>query len=171
MELFKKLKIYICFFIGVHCILSVTEAYSQDKYLVLEKLGRKKRIVLYPGDEITYKIKNSDLEISDAITDFHDSLVLLTNSYVKPKEIDYVRIEHAEGFLSPSNGPKLIIAGVSLFFIDQLNYSIIQGNDFRLDKDILKTSLILVMGGAIWKSFRYTKFRNRGNRRIRIVVL
>ncbi|MFC2126696.1 hypothetical protein ACFLU5_18070 [Bacteroidota bacterium] len=149
----------------------MTEVYSQDKYLVLEKLGRKKRIVLYPGDEITFKMKNSDLEITDAITDLHDSLVLLTNSYIKPKEIDYVRIEHTKGFLSPSNGPKLIIAGVSLFIIDQFNHSILQGNDFRVDKDILKASFILVIGGAIWKSFRFSKFRNKGNRRIRIVVL
>jgi hypothetical protein len=171
MELFKKLKIIVCVLVGVYYLLSITEVYSQDKYLVLEKLGRKKRTVFYPGDEITYKMKNSDLQITDVITDLHDSLILFSNSYVKPGEIDYVKLEHTEGFLSPSNGPKMIIAGVALFVIDQLNNSVLQGNEFRLDEDITKVSLILVVGGTIWRSFRYSRFRNKKNRRIRIVVL
>ena len=156
---------------GVCYLFSVKEVFSQDKYLVLEKLGRKKRIVFYPGDQITYKMMNSDLRITDAIVDFHDSLILFSNSYVKPGEIDYIRLEHTKGFLSPSNGPKLIIAGVALFVIDQLNNSVLQGNEFRLDEDITKASLIMVVGGIIWKSLRYSRFRNKNNRRIRIVIL
>ena len=96
---------------------------------------------------------------------------ILRQQTAKPKEIDYVKLEHTAGLLSPSNGPKLIFAGVVLFAIDQINNSVVQGNDFRLDEDIITTSLILVVGGAIWTSFKYSKFRNRGNRRIRIVVL
>ena len=171
MELFKKLKIIAYILVGVCYLLSVSEVYGQDKYLVLEKLGRKKRVVFYPGDEITYKMINSDLRITDVIADLHDSLILFSNSYVKPGEIEYIRLEHIEGFLSPSNGPKLIIAGVALFIIDQLNNSVIQGNEFRLDEDITKISMIMVVGGVIWRSFRYSRFKNKNNRRIRIVVL
>ena len=84
-------------------------------------MGRKKRVVFYPGDEIVFKLKNSDLEITEAITDLQDSLILFVNSYAKPKEIDYVKLEHTAGLLSPNNGPKLIFAGVVLFAIDQIN--------------------------------------------------
>ncbi len=171
MELLFKLIVVVCIIMSIHCFLSVNQVYGQDKYLVLEKMGRKKRIVFYPGDEITFKMKNSDLEITDAIVDLHDSLILFLNSYVRPKEIEYVKLERNVGLLSPSNGPKLIIAGVGLFLIDQLNNSIIQGNELRINDDIVKTSLIMIVGGSIWTSFRYTKFRNKGNRRIRTVVL
>jgi hypothetical protein len=166
-----ELRIVISICIGVFSLLSIYTVSGQDKYLVLEKMGKKKRIVFYPGEEITFKMKNSDLEIMDRIEDVHDSLIIFVNTYVKPEEIDYIKIERTEGLLSPSNAPKLMIAGVSLFLIDQLNYSVIQGNEYRFDRDILKTSVVLVVGGAIWKSFRYSKFRNKGNRRIRIVVL
>ena len=171
MELFKKLKVIVYSLFSIYYLLSITEVYSQDKYLVLEKLGRKKRVVFYPGDEISYKMKNSDLQITNVIVDFHDSLILFSNSYIKPKEIDYVRLEHTEGFLSPSNAPKLIVAGITLFIIDQLNNSVLQGNEFRLDEDITKVSLIMVVSGTIWKSLRYSRFRNKKNRRIRIVIL
>jgi len=156
---------------GIYYSLLAGDVYGQDKYLVLEKLGTKRRVVFYPGDEVIFKMKGSDLEITDVITDLQDSLILFVNSYVKPAEIDYIKLEHTKGFMSPSNGPKLIIAGVVLFLIDQLNYSVIQGNDFRLDKEIGYASLIMVVGGSIWTSFRYTKFRNKRNRRIRPVVL
>lgn len=171
MTLFNKLKPAIYLGTVIYCFLLTADVYGQDKYLVLEKMGTKKRFVFYPGDEVIFKMKGSDLEITDVITDLQDSLILFLNSYVKPTEIEYIKLEHTTGLLSPSNGPKLIIAGVALFLIDQLNYTVIQGNDFRLDEDILYTSLIMVAGGAIWTSFRYTKFRNRRNRRIRTVVL
>lgn len=162
---------FIPFYIIILSLQCSIDAFGQDKFLVLEKPGRKKRIKFYPGDELTFKLKNSDLQITGTILDLYDSLILFADSYVKPEEIDYVKLERVEGFLSPSNGPKLVIAGVALFIIDQLNYSLLQGNKIRFDKEIACTSLAMITGGITWTSLRFTRFRNKGNRRIRIVII
>ena len=140
--------------------------------LILEKLGTKKRAVYMPGDGITLKLKEDKRRFSGTITALYDSTIVIDeNIYVGISDIHYVRTEHTRGFLSPSNGPKLIIAGVALFLIDQLNHTLIQGNDFRVPTEIAIASGALIVTGAVWTSFRYRKFKPGKNRRIRIFRL
>ena len=138
--------------------------------LILEKLGRKHRIIYQLGDEIILKQKNDPNEFRGIITEFYHSTLVVENIYVPLDAIQYVKTVHTSGFLSPSNGPKLIIAGVALFLIDQLNHTVIQGNDFRVPKGIAIASGTLVAVGVFWTSLKYRKFKPGKNKRIRIVL-
>jgi hypothetical protein len=137
--------------------------------LVLEKLGRKNRIIYQTGDEIILKLKSDRNEFKGKIKELYDSIIVVDEIYFLIDDIEHVRTVHTKGFLSPSNGPKLIIAGVSLFLIDQLNHTVIQGNDFRIPKEITIASVALVGAGIFWTSLKYRKFKPGKNRRIRIV--
>jgi len=137
--------------------------------LILEKLGKKNRIIYQLGDEIILKIKAQPNEFRGTIRDLFDSVIVIEDIYLLIGEIEYVKTVHTKGFLSPSNGPKLIVAGVSLFLIDQLNHTIIQGNDFRIPEEIAIVSASLVGVGIFWTSLKFRKFKPGKNRRIRIV--
>jgi hypothetical protein len=139
--------------------------------LILEKLGRKNRIVYQLGDAIILKLKNDPNEFNGIITEFYDSVMVVEDIYVHLEDIQYVKTRHTNGFLSPSNGPKLIVAGVTLFLIDQLNHTVIQGNDFRIPKEIAIASATLVAVGIFWTTLKYRKFKPGKNKRIRIVLL
>lgn len=137
--------------------------------LVLEKLGKKHRIVYQIGDEIILKLKSDPSEFRGTLFDLYDSIIVIEDIYLRIDEIDYVKTVHTKGFLSPSNGPKLIVAGVSLFLIDQLNHTVIQGNEFEVPREIAIASATMVGAGIIWTTFKYRKFRPGKNRRIRII--
>ncbi|MBR9999347.1 MAG: hypothetical protein KFF73_10265 [Cyclobacteriaceae bacterium] len=139
--------------------------------LILEKMGRKYRIVYQTGDEIILKLRGDQKEFHGTITEFYNSTIVIEGIYVNLKDIHYVKTVHTEGFLSPGNGPKLIIAGVGLFLIDQLNHSVIQGNDFRIPEGVAIISGSLIVAGAFWTSLKYRKFKPGKNRRIRIFRL
>ncbi len=139
--------------------------------LILEKLGRKRRIIYQLGDEIILRVKNDPNEFKGIITAFYDSSLVVEDIYVRLDEIQYIKTVHTEGFLSPSNGPKLIVAGITLFLIDQLNHTVIQGNDFRVPTGIAIASGTLITFGIFWTSLKYRKFRPGKNKRFRIVLL
>lgn len=139
--------------------------------LILEKLGKRNRTIYQLGDEIILKLNNDPNEFRGSITAFYDSTVVIEDVFVRLNDIKYVKTVHTHGFLSPSNGPKLIVAGISLFLIDQLNHTVIQGNDFRIPKEIAIASGTLVAFGIFWTSLKYRKFKPGRNKRIRIVLL
>lgn len=141
------------------------------KLLILDKAGSKKRITYTIGDDIVLKNTKDRFEIKELIVDIRDSVIVFNDYFVHVNDIEYVKTFHTEGFLSPSNGPKLIIAGVLLFGIDQLNNSVIQGNEARLHKGVTITSASLVVFGAFWTSLRVRKFRPGRNKRIRTFVI
>ena len=80
MEIFHLFKRFLPFYVIILSLQCSMPASGQDKFLVLEKLGRKKRVKFYPGDELTFKLKNSELEITGTILDLHDSLILFADS-------------------------------------------------------------------------------------------
>jgi hypothetical protein len=163
-------KTYLKFgFVLLFISLQITSIAQITDRLVLEKLGRKSRIIYQTGDEIIIKLKYDRTEFQGKIKELYDSIIVVDEIYFLIDDIEYVKTVHTKGFLSPSNGPKLIIAGVSLFLIDQLNHTLIQGNDFRIPKEITIASAALVGAGIFWTSLKYRKFRPGKNRRIRIV--
>ncbi len=151
------------------CITVHLTTYCQvTDQLILEKLGKKKRIIYQIGDGIILKLINEKHEFSGIITDLFENTVVIEDIYVNIHDIKYIKTVHTKGFLSPSNGPKIIFAGIGLFLIDQLNHSVVQGNDFRIDEDIAIVSAAMVGFGIFWTSLKYRKFKPGKNRRIRI---
>ena len=161
--MYSKAVIFLCCF-----SLSFIVHAQETEMLILEKLGTKKRTVYRVGEEIILKRKGDSKEFRGTILEFYDSTFVVEDVYVDLSDIQYIKTVHTEGFLSPSNGPKLIVAGVALLLIDQLNHTVIQGNDFRIPQEIAIASGALIVAGVFWTSLKYRKFKPGNNRRIRI---
>jgi hypothetical protein len=108
---------------------------GQDtKVLILDKIGAKHRITYQVGDKIILKLKGENFEIGDEIYDIADSVIFLSDFFIPVNSIHYVKTVHTRGFLSPSNGPKLMIAGVALFVFDIVNETLIQNKSYFSDR-------------------------------------
>ena len=140
------------------------------KLLILEKVGSKHRITYTVGDVIILKIKGEDFEIRDEITDIADSVLFLRDFFIPVNSILYVKTVHSKGFLSPSNGPKLMIAGAALFLVDVINQTLIQGVTYDMKKGVVITGASLIGAGGLLMSFKYRKFKAGKNKRIRTFV-
>jgi len=165
------MRIRSCITFLILVLLSLPLHAQYSKILILEKLGTKKRITYTLGDQIILKLKNSNFEIREDILDIGDSVILLSNGPIFIHDIKYVKTLHTNGFLSPGNGPKLMIAGVALFLFDIINQTLIQGEDFSISTGVTIVSASLVGAGAILMSFKYRKFKPGKNKRIRTFVL
>lgn len=143
---------------------------QETKLLILEKTGSTQRITYTVGDEIILRLKGERFDIREKIRDIGDSLIFLGDFFVPVRNIEYVKTVHTRGFLSPSNGPKLIIAGLALFTFDLLNQTLIQNNSYEFNKGINIASASLIAAGGILISFKYRKFKPGRKKRIRTFV-
>lgn len=142
-----------------------------SKLLILDKIGSKHRITYQVGDPIILRLKGEDYEIRDVISDISDSTISLTSFSVHVNSIYYIKTKHTKGFLSPSNGPKLIIAGVTLFAIDILNQTVVQDGSYEFSTGITIASASLVGLGGLLMTFKYRKFKPGKRKRIRTFVM
>ena len=115
-------------------------------------------------------MKGEDFEIRDEITDIADNVLFLSDFFIPVNSILYVKTVHTKGFLSPSNGPKLMIAGAALFVIDVINQTLVQGVTYDLKKGVAITGASLIGAGGLLISFKYRKFKPGKNKRIRTFV-
>ena len=158
----------ILFFI---CLSASLRVYGQNtRLLILERTGSRNRITYTIGDVIILKLKGEDFEIRDEITNIDDSILFLSEFFIPVSSIKYIKTVHKRGFLSPSNGPKLMIAGGALILIDIFNQTVIQGDPYQYNKGVTITSASLIAAGGILMSLKYRKFKPGKNRRIRTFV-
>lgn len=158
----------ICFLL---CFAKQAVLAQETKALILEKIGSKHRITYSIGDPIVLKLKGEDFEIRDEIADISDSILFLRDFFIPVNSIDYVKTMHTRGFLSPSNGPKIMIAGAALFIFDFLNQTLIQGETYKISEGVTIASASMIGFGGLLMSFKYRKFRASKNKRIRTLVL
>jgi len=159
-------------FVFVICLFSFHSLLGQaSKLLILDKVGSKHRITYQIGDPIILRLKGEGFDIRDEITDISDSTIFLSSFSVHVNSIFYVKTKHTRGFLSPSNGPKLIIAGVTLFAIDILNQTVVQNNSYEFSNGVAIASVSLVGLGGLLVSFKYRKFKAGKRKRIRTFVM
>ena len=142
-----------------------------SKLLILEKLGSKHRITYQIGDPIILRLIGEDFDIHDEISDITDSTIRLSTFPVHINSIHYIKTRHTKGFLSPSNGPKLIIAGLTLFAIDILNQTVVQDGSYEFTSGVAIASASLVGLGGILVAFKYRKFKPGKRKRIRTLVM
>jgi hypothetical protein len=149
---------------------SYLDSSAQELCLRLDRPGSRRDITYFKGEEIVFRMSWENFNRHDKITGFSDSSILFNSYDVSVSDIAFVRTEHFNGLLSPSNGPKLILAGLALPVIDFLNNSALEGNNFQADEGLLIVSGSLIATGLFWTSLRYHKFRPGKIRKIRIVV-
>lgn len=104
---------------------------------------------LYPGDEITVKLKGSSQKRVTYINNLFEDAMLLHHDTVRFENIDRIYFDQQK--FHNRLGINLMVAGATLFLIDQLNYTVIQGNDASLDSWVSRTSLTAVgVGLPLW---------------------
>ncbi len=126
-------------------------------YLTLRKKGSTRKYQYFRGSKITYKMKGYDQFFTDRITDFADSTIILENNIILVKQLYEVDIRNAS-----SNRPAIWNAGetalppigIGLLALDIFNHSVIDGNEFSLDKGVTTTSAVLVTTGYALRIMR-----------------
>lgn len=144
--------------------------HAQQRYLQLNRSGHNRGIDYFAGDNIVFRMKEERFNRHDKITGFTDSSIVFESYQVLIRDLNYIRYEVTGGFLSPSNGPKLIIAGLLLTGADYLNYTLIHGNAYKPDKELFIVAGAMVVAGGVLMSLRYRKFRPSGNHKIIVKI-
>ena len=99
------------FFVLLLICAAMTNALAQQ-FLVLEKMGTKKRFEYYPGEEITFKTPDEDYFTRGGIRGFGDSLIILSDRSVHIKSIVALNIkDHKDRTFVSRLGPYLMVAG------------------------------------------------------------
>ncbi|MBT1688373.1 hypothetical protein [Dawidia soli] len=129
------------------CLLTgaAAPACHAQKQLVLLK-NQKVRLRLYPGDEIVYRLKGSKTVHTSYINNLFDTAVMIHQEIVPFHKID--RIYFKQRNLLNLAGGFLVTGAVAYFLIDQVNETLVQGNDANLDKGVARTSLIMTAVGV-----------------------
>jgi hypothetical protein len=139
-EMMRLKYFYFLLFAG---LLSCPFAHAQ-KLLVLLK-GEKVLLRLYPGDDITYKVKGSNRKKTSYVNNLSDTAVVTHNDtipYYRIERLYFRRTTRANVI-----GTALTFGGAMLFLIDQLNYTAIQGNEFSLDRGVSTASIASMAAG------------------------
>jgi hypothetical protein len=132
----------------------------QAQYLVLRKKGSKRKYEYTVGSTFVYKQKGFDVYFKDKIVDFADSTIIMENNLLALDQIEIVDIQN-----SYSNRPEILMLGenylpwigVGLFAIDFINYTLVDGNSYSLDRGVTTTSAVLVGTGLALKFMRRKK--------------
>ena len=138
-------------------LLFLFQGLSAQDYLLIRKKGSTRRYEYRVGDYLVYKQKGMTEFFKDRITEFADSTIVMENNLVLIEQIVEVDIQNAH-----TNRAQLLMAaektlptiGYGLLAIDLFNNTIIDGNDFSLDRGTTITSGALVLTGYSMKAFR-----------------
>jgi len=119
-------------------------------FLVLEKMGTKKRYEYYPGESIKVKMKGEEYYMTEYITSMSDSTLNFTERSVFLSNIDAINISSKPRRLKIArHAPQILKAGIGLFFIDQFNNVIVRGNSASIDRSITIASATIASTGAL----------------------
>ncbi len=128
---------------------SIVFSFAQT-FMVLEKMGTKKRYIYYVGQQIEYQLTGYKSFNRNLITGILDSAFVSHTDTVRFASITKVSIKHKrEAGIIGAAGPALISAGVILLAIDIINRGLVQGGDYSLDSGIGTVSAILATTGAL----------------------
>lgn len=119
-------------------------------YLTLRKKGSTRKYQYFKGNKITYKMKGFDQFFTDRITDFADSTIIMENNILLVDQLYEVDIRNASSNRSAiwnTAESALPPIGIGLLALDIFNHTVVDGNDFSLDKGVTTTSALLVTTG------------------------
>jgi hypothetical protein len=124
-------------------------AMSQKQLLLMK--GEKVLLRLYPGDEIIFKLKGGKRKWVTYVNNLSDTAVVTHRDTIAFRKIE--RLYFDQTAFHNRLGMNLMVGGAALFLIDQLNYSVIQGNDPSLDGWTSRVSLTAIgIGLPLWLS-------------------
>jgi hypothetical protein len=116
---------------------------------------------LYPGDEIIFKVKGSKKIWHTYVNNLSDTSVVTHRDTIPFHKIE--RLYFSQEKFHNRLGAYLIAGAIALFAIDQINYSLIQGNEFSVDSGISKACIggVLVGVPLVLAKKKYQKIDSR----------
>ena len=132
----------LCFF--VFSVVACHECVAQKQLILLR--GQDVRLRLYPGDEIVLKVKGSKNLTRSYVNNLLENAVILHRDTVPFNRIERIYFNHNSRL--NRIGGLLVGGGATLLVIDQVNNSLIQGNDFSFDSKFT-TSMLAMIGAGL----------------------
>jgi hypothetical protein len=118
-------------------VLACPESAGQKQLIIL----RKENVVLrlYPGDEIVLRVKGSRKLKRSYVNNLLDNAIVTHRDTFPFHRIDRIYFKHD----SRANviGGLFVFGGVTLLVVDQLNNTIIQGNELDFDRGFTAATL------------------------------
>lgn len=125
-------------------VLFVPAGASGQKQLVVV---RKDQVMLrlYPGDEIVLRLKGSKRVRISYVNNLIDNAVVVHRDTVPFNMIEKIYFPHS----SRLNviGAMMVFGGGSLLALDQVNHTLIRGNEFGFDRDFTRSTLGVMAAG------------------------
>jgi hypothetical protein len=128
-------------------------------------LLRKEKVMhrLYPGDELVVKLKNQKRLTKSYVNNLIGDAIVTHNDTIPFHEIERLYFRHH----SRMNviGTALVFGGITLLAIDQLNNSVVQGNEVSFDGGFTRTTLGVIAVGLpmmLYKQkYKRINYKNR----------
>lgn len=119
-------------------------------FMVLEKMGTKKRYIYNLGEQIEYQTTKENTFDIGVVTNILDSAFVSNSDTIPFSSISTINIRNKrESSIIDAAGPVLISAGVVLLAIDAINRGLIQEGGYTWDSGVGTTSVALVTTGAL----------------------
>jgi len=156
------------YLISIFCILLTTSLAAQS-FLVLEKMGTKKRYEFHPGEQIEIMLVDDDFYTRVNILGLKDSSIITEYEDVLLSSIIAVKLT-GQGRLVNSWGPPLMLAGVVLFALDIINQTTGEQKGKYSPSPAITTASVSLFGlGAILTFSGRNKVKLKNWWRLRVV--
>ncbi|MFT6828620.1 MAG: hypothetical protein ACI9Z3_000378 [Roseivirga sp.] len=142
------------------CLALATQTAFSQTYLVVRKKGSTRKYEYFVGSQIVYKQKGYDVFFTDRISEFADSTLILADNIITISQIAEIDLRNASSNRAPilrTSEDLLPALGFGLMAIDLFNNSIVDGNEFSLDRSTTITSGVLLATGYVMKLARRKK--------------
>ncbi len=151
-------------------ILGITFTASGQTFLVLEKMGTKKRYEYQQGEQIEVMLNDDDFFTRISIAGLSDSSIFSITEAYSFSSIKAVKL-HGEKTWLKIAGPSLMLAGVLLFVFDATNQTAVSGGAYEFSPGIAVASASLVGVGAVFTFAGRNKIKMKKWWRLRTVQI
>ena len=151
-------------------LFSVSFVASGQTFLVLEKMGTKKRHEFQQGDQIEVMLHDDKFFTRINIVGLSDSSIISATEAYNFSSIRTVKLPGKITFLKIA-GPSLMVAGVLLFVFDATNQSVVQGGGYSVSPGVTIASASLIGLGAAFTFAGRNKVKVKKWWRLRVVQI
>ena len=151
-------------------ILGLSLSASGQTFLVIEKMGTKKRYEYQQGEQIEVLLNSDDFFTRLSIIGLSDSSIITETEAYSFSSIKAVKLRGEKTFIKIA-GPSLMLAGVLLFVFDAVNQTAVSGGSYEFSSGVAVASASLVGAGAIFTFAGRSKIKIKKWWRLRTVEI
>jgi hypothetical protein len=151
-------------------IVGISLSASGQTFLVLEKMGTKKRYEYQPGDQIEVILDNDNFFTRITILNLGDSSIITETETINFSSVKAVKLRGKNTWLKIA-GPSLMVAGVLLFVFDATNQTAVSGGEYEFSPGVAAASTALIGVGALFTFAGRNKVKMKKWWRLRTVEI